>query len=457
VRNDDEPDKEPREPGRHDALDIGGGLLAKNALLSLSGQLVPIVAVVVITPYLIGRLGEARSGILAVCLAILSSSTLLDLGLGRALRKRVAEALGRGERRSAALITTTTLGAQLGLGAIGALLLSLLAAPLAEQWLRIPAELQAEAKATFVIVAFALPVTVLLDSLMGVLEAAQRFDLVIAIRIPFLLSESLLPLYGIHIGWDLPTIAAVQLAVTVGFLVAYYVLSCTVVPELRRWPRVDRNELRKLFDFGKWIMVSNAVAPLLMYLDRLAIGAMIGMTAVTAYAAPYEAITRLSLVPASLAATLFPAFSSLSGQGRGEQLSRYASRSVRYLLLFFGPVIVVTMLFSRPILERWIGVGLAEDGALALSILAFGVLVNALAHVPFSVVQAKGRPDLTAKFHLIELPVHAVLVFLLVHLWGIPGAALAWTFRVSFDAVLLFAASAKITREEQQDQSVGVT
>ncbi len=345
------------------------------------------------------------------------------------------------------MITTTTLATQLALGLVGAVLLALLAPPLAERWLQIPTELQPEARATFAIVAFALPVSVLLDSLLGVLEAAQRFDLVITIRIPFLLAESLLPLYGIHIGWDLATIAGIQLAVTLVFLLAFYVFCAVVIPELRRRPRVDREELRGLFDFGKWIMVSNAVAPGLMYLDRLAIGAMISMAAVTAYTAPFEVVTRLSLVPASLAATLFPAFSALTGQGRLAHVEKYARRSVGTLLLMLGPIVLLMMIFSQTILEKWIGADLAQDGALALAILAFGVLVNALAYVPLSLIQARGRPDLSAKFHLIELPIHAVLVFAFVHAWGVPGAALAWTIRVTLDAVLLFWASARLTAD----------
>ena len=51
------------------------------------------------------------------------------------------------------------------------------------------------------------------------------------------------------------------------------------------------------------------------------------------------------------------------------------------------------------------------------------------------------RPDLTAKFHLFELPIYAGLVWFLIGRMGIAGAALAWTLRVTLDAVLLFGAS----------------
>ena len=442
----------------HEALEISGRLIAKNTLLNLGGQIVPIAAVVLAAPYLIAQLGEARTGILAVSMAILNFSPLLDLGFGRALRKRIAEVLGRGETSRVAPIATTALLSQLAVGLVGALLLAAITPPLADTWLQIPPDLQSEARATFALIAFALPLSVLIESLVGVLEAGQRFGLVNVIRVPFLLSESLLPLLGVHLGWTLDSIAGLMLGVTVVFVFAYAAACGWVFPDLLRRPRFDRTELTKLFGFGKWVMVSNAVSPALMYLDRLAIGALISMTAVTAYTAPFEAITRLSLVPAALAATLFPAFSALSGQGHHARLDRYALRAAGYLLVLLGPVVVLTMIFSRPILTSWIGADLAEDGALALTILAFGVLVNALAHVPYSLVQGRGRPDLTAKFHAIELPIHAVLVFAFVHWWGIPGAALAWTVRVTLDALLLFFASVSLSREaEAQERSARVT
>jgi O-antigen/teichoic acid export membrane protein len=88
-----------------------------------------------------------------------------------------------------------------------------------------------------------------------------------------------------------------------------------------------------------------------------------------------------------------------------------------------------------------LGPAFAEESTLVLQILAVGVLINSLAHTPYSLVQVLGRPDLTAKFHLAELPLHVLLSWWLISLWGTTGAALAWSIRVAVDALLLFVAS----------------
>jgi O-antigen/teichoic acid export membrane protein len=70
--------------------------------------------------------------------------------------------------------------------------------------------------------------------------------------------------------------------------------------------------------------------------------------------------------------------------------------------------------------------------------LALGVFLNSLAHIAFGFIQGVGRPDLTAKLHLIELPVYLVLVWYLIGAYGIEGAAIAWALRIGIDAIFLF-------------------
>ncbi len=53
-------------------------------------------------------------------------------------------------------------------------------------------------------------------------------------------------------------------------------------------------------------------------------------------------------------------------------------------------------------------------------------------------MQSVGRSDLTAKLHLLELPVYLFLIWYLANNFGIAGVAIAWTVRVGFDAFILF-------------------
>jgi O-antigen/teichoic acid export membrane protein len=117
---------------------------------------------------------------------------------------------------------------------------------------------------------------------------------------------------------------------------------------------------------------------------------------------------------------------------------------VRYILGLLGPALVVVAVGAPDILGLWIGPDYARQGALALRVLAAGVAVNALAHVPYALLQGRGRPDLPAKFQLVELPLHLGLTWLLVRAYGVPGAAIAWSARMALDAALLFGAAHRL-------------
>jgi hypothetical protein len=70
-----------------------------------------------------------------------------------------------------------------------------------------------------------------------------------------------------------------------------------------------------------------------------------------------------------------------------------------------------------------------------------GVWINGLAFVPYGLLQAQGRPDLTAKFHVAELVPFAGLLWLGVHFAGVTGGAVVWCIRVAADGALMLAAT----------------
>jgi len=420
-------------------------MIARNTLYNLIGQGVPLVIAVIAMPFVIRGLGVERFGILALTWVILGYFNVFDLGLGRAATKFVAEALSSDDVAGIDDITSTVLLTQTALGSLGALLLMLGTPLLVEVALKVPASLTTEALSALYIVAVAIPLVFISGTLQGVLEAAQRFDLVNAVRSPAIASNYLLPLLAVLLGWKLPGVIALLVVYRLVTVTVLYVLCVRVFPSLRSLTRFQPDRLRRIIRFGGWVTVSSIVNPLLVYLDRLLIGVMISMAAVTYYTAPYEAVTRLSIIHGSLVATLFPAFSTLKGSGREGDITGLFTDSVKYLLLIIGPILILLTGFAREILQVWLGGRFAAESTLLLQLLATGVLINAVANVPFAMLQGTGRPDLTAKFHLIELPLHLAALYLGISLWGITGAALAWSLRAAIDAVLLFAAAGRLS------------
>jgi O-antigen/teichoic acid export membrane protein len=143
-------------------------------------------------------------------------------------------------------------------------------------------------------------------------------------------------------------------------------------------------------------------------------------------------------------AVLIPLVSALVASSEKERVARLYASSLRSLLLALAPAALLIAAFAPELLRVWVGPDYADRSATALRILALGVFVNALVHVPFGYLQAIGRPDITAKAHVAELVVHLPMTWILVMTFGLNGAAVAWSVRVIVDGVILFSAVSRI-------------
>jgi O-antigen/teichoic acid export membrane protein len=434
------------EASRAPTLKIGGKVLARNTVLNIVGQVIPLLVGVATMPYVIRHLGPDRFGLLSLAWMVVGYFALFDLGIGPATTKFVAELLGKGEIEKLPALVWTALVTQSGFGLLAGILLAAASPAFVDRLLKIPPGLRPDAYWVFLILAVSFPVNFAGGSLRGVLAASQRFDLLNAIGIPSSALGYLIPAGALALGFDLPGIVLFLVISRVAGLGATSFFCLRLYPALGRRCTFNRSLVRCLLGFGGWVTVSDAVFPILLYFDRFLIGALQSIAAVGFYTPPFMISSKVGILPGSLAATLFPAFSTSAGRGDGEWIRSALVRSLKYLVLTVGPAALVLIFFARPLLTVWLGAKFADEGALVLQILAVGVLTNSLAYVPYQLLRGLGRPDLTAKFHLLEVPLHVALVWFLVTRFGLPGAALAWTLRVSLDFLLLIVAACWITR-----------
>jgi O-antigen/teichoic acid export membrane protein len=421
----------------------GGSRVGRNTFLNLIGLGVPVLVGVVTIPFMVRRLGVERYGLFSLVWVILGYLTTFDLGLGRATTKYVAEALASGEEHKVPRLVWMAVTVQALFGVLGMFILAGITPFLVERILTIPVQLRGEAKDAFYLLALAIPVVLISSSFSGVLEAAQRFDVLNAVKIPTNVLTFVLPAIGAWLGFPLVGI--------VGLMLLSRILACAtlILVDIRMFPGLKKMSasfalLPRLFSFGGWVAVSSTVAPMFVYADRFLIASLFSVAAVTYYTAPYEAVTRLWIIPVSLAMTLFPTFSALDASGDAHKVRMLFARSIKYTLLAVGPIVFIVVLFAEEILQIWLGGDFPARSAPVLKILAMGVLINSVAQIAFALVQGVGRPDLTAKFHLIELPFYFASAWVLLGRWGIAGAAMAWTLRVALDALLLFVAAFKL-------------
>lgn len=394
-------------------------------------------------PIIISHIGTERFGIVTIAWMLLGYFSLFDMGLGRALTQLVAEKLGEDKQDDIADIFWTSTALMLLFSVIGALTIAALASSLVNGVLKIPAELQLETLSSLYILAVSIPFVILTAAFIGFLSAYQRFDVINAIRIPMGIFSYAAPLLVLPFSKNLVPIMSVLVAGRCVFCLVHFRYSLVIAPLLRKKVAIRRDLLKPLFRFGGWMTVSNIIGPFMVYFDRFLIGSVVSVAAVAYYTTPYELVTKLWIIPGALLSVLFPAFAASYHQSRA-YTTALLDRAVRYLLIILFPIVFSVVACAHWGLEVWLGPSFADNGYRALQWLAMGVFVNSIAQVPFVFIQGIGKPEIATKLHVGELVAYLPLLWFMVKLHGINGAAIAWLLRVLVDCLLLFFCSQRL-------------
>ncbi len=447
--------------------------LIRNTGLNLLGQGLPMLAGLVAMPALLRTWGAERTAALLGLWVVANYFSLLDLGLNRALVHRLSQL--RGVAKLVVPVSSYTWPAAvmtLLMAALGACGLALSAPWLLDQIFQIPIGLKEEIEVAFIWLVVSLPVFLLCTLARGVMEAAGDFVaanlLHAAMGLLLVLSPVVAALWPLKV--EVPRLILAMQILFFGRLLLLFVHAHFARVRLRKhWPLVADVRVpiagwkwRELVDFGGWTTVTAVIGPLMVYLDRLIVGSRLELHLLSQYAVPHEGVSRAFNIPGAVSRALFPAASRLEGGGvSAEGLRDYRDRVlIRLAILMFVPSLVVA-LFSSTILSLWLGpsfdVGVAPLAGDVLAVFAAGFYLNAIANVPYTFLQARGRPDLTAKVHMVELPIFLLALVGATASFGALGAAVVYAMRLGLDSLAMFALDSRERGERRPTQALSMS
>jgi O-antigen/teichoic acid export membrane protein len=280
----------------------------------------------------------------------------------------------------------------------------------------------------------ALPLSLTSGVLAGTLQGRQRFGVLNVINSASAIGTALLPLATAYfVDPSLPALVIATIAVSLAVLLMLAVASAKAVPLLRP-ARPNAAVIRKLASYGGWMTGTTLLAPAVTTVDRFLIGALLGPAAVSAYVIPYNLVSRVILLPASLGSATLPRFASADR----EEVQRLQSVTLKSLLALLTPISVIAIAALAPFLRFWIGAGLATIATPIGVILVAGFWVYGVGYVSSTVVMGRGRPDLLVKLLLAYLIPYLAVLYFLVTTMGAVGAAIAWVLKAACDPLLLF-------------------
>jgi O-antigen/teichoic acid export membrane protein len=410
--------------------------------LGVAAQAAEIVVMVVALPLLVRSLGADKYGVLNLVLVIVSYLMLLNCGLAQALTKLSAEALGRRALHEVPMyfwIANAAVGV-IGLG--GAAALAAAAPFLAGRVFSIPPGLAREAISALQVAALAVPTAVITLNLTGVLEAHQHFALVNALRAPWNVLNTLLPLAGALAGAGMATMIWLIVAKNALFALVLFALCWRLVPVLRAGFRWEGEVARRLFVFAGWTALLSPTVLVLSTLDRLLTGALLGMKALTYYAVPQQITNTLGALARAGTPVLYPTFSRLFESDR-ERLSALHREAVACIALGMALVGFVVAVCGREILTLWMGSDFAQS-ATVLQILCLGAFFGSLHQITSTLLQGTRYVRWVVAITYLIFAAEGTLLWALMARGGVVGAAWASVLTQLLALVLLMGTAVRV-------------
>jgi len=410
------------------------GRVLSSTLWNIVGRVGPSLVTLAVIPHLITTLGLARWGIFTIALTLVGSFGIFDFGLGRALTKTIAERITEGRHAESADMAVSGIIALTFLGTIGGLIVAFFMGTWVDHAMKIPPELRMQTRNAMWVLCATAPLVMINAAMWGVISAFQKFRAANLVNIPINIFYYIGPLLVLTV-WNnligvMLSLAACRLAMTVG----YAIICLRTMPELRH-ARPHINQIKPLLSLGGWMTVSNVLFPLLVYFDRYIIASVLPVAITSFYTTPFEVVSRFSMLTNAVTSSLFPAFAG-SWRANPDNMRRlYLHSAVMVSSLLLIPCLL-TATFSTQILSLWLTPDFARHSSTIMRFLCLGVLVSGIDSVSDTMIDAIGRPDVNAKFSLVELILYVAALFGLLHSFGILGAAIAWTTRVVLDTLV---------------------
>lgn len=400
--------------------------------INLASSLLPLVVALVTVPIYLRHIGPARYGVLSIIWLLLGYFGFLDLGLSKATSNALAR-LHAAPQPERGRVLVTALIVNLGLGCCGAILLFFVGVGVLQRLLTISPVLEPEIRHAFPWVVALFPLAMASGVGIGALESRERFGL-----------ANILQLLGGSAGQILPALLSIYFSPTLDLVIPVAVVcrGLTVIATLAcvfrlegplRLHYFDRSAVRELLRYGSWVTVSSIISPILNSVDQFLIGTLRGVSAVAYYAIAMNFVVRSQVFASALSRSLFPRISSLN-EADARDLCRRAFEGIAFS---YGTVCVVAITATPLFFRLWLGATAATASASIAIVLFLGAWFNAVAFIPFGFLEGQGRPEVTGKFHAIEVLPFLVILGGLTHYFGVMGAAWASVARFALDGIML--------------------
>lgn len=412
---------------------------ARNSIWSVISFAWPLAISLVVTPFMVHRLGNSLYGVYTLVGITLGFFGIFDLGLGSAATRQVAAYTAKGEPERVNRVISTFLAFYLIVGTIAAVSIMGLSHTFVTKWLTVPADLQKLAITAFLIAGPTFLLTMVNGVFSSLPNALQRYDITtkMGIALSVVMNGTVVAL--LWLGKGIVELQVAGLAVALCMTPVYVAVARRLIPTLRVRPHYDRPMLRELFSFGGWFLLSSVGVLLLYQLDKLLLGRLMGVAAVTFYVVPSGLARQVQGLASAATNVIFPMSAELFETERHDALAKLYLEGTRIVHILVTIVAVPLAVFADKFLRHWMGAEFASRSSLAMVLLVITYYLLASTSSAWGIANGSGHVKINALYVVGMATADLALFFVLVPMFGVAGAAASYLVAAVVGAPVLIA------------------
>jgi O-antigen/teichoic acid export membrane protein len=396
----------------------------RNVATNYANRAISAVVALLVTPVLAHGLGKEQYGIWVLVTSLSLYVDLLDIGVGSATIKYVAEyhTLGKIEQVRRAISTCFLILIAPGMAALA---LGIVLAHYYPSIFGIDPELAGTTTALVLLIAIPLAVSVPSDTFGGTLVALQRFDLLNLSLVSVLVASAFSWWVVLEAGGGLIQLGIVTAIIGLAGQATRYFLVRRLVPGPIVSPRLfDRSLVRPLASLSGWFAMARSAQIAITRIDTLVVGILLGAASAGVYAIGQKlafAAEKL-VVPGTLG--FFPFASELAARGDREGLRNALLTGTRISLAIAGPLTIVLVVFAGPFIDAWVGPQFADASRIVVYLVSANAIIS-LSRTSFLMMQGGANARTPALLLGLEAVANVGLSVGLGLSIGMQGVALA--------------------------------
>ena len=399
-------------------------LFRRNALGIYAVYAASIVSGLVVTPILLGAIGDEAFGVWSFIGAVTIYLSVLDLGVGPSVVRFAAEARGRQTPEETNAIASLGLALY---GVIGVLTLpvGLVLAWLVPALVDSPDELVWPARISTFLIVLSIAARFPLGLFNNLLVGQQRFDLLNLANFVATVLYALLVAALVPSGGGLILLGALVLATSLLRLALPLAWLRRELPQLRLSRRhVSRTRLRELIAFSWSNFLVHLANKVVFVTDIVVVGIVLGPEAAALYAIPAKLFTLAFGLGSVGTSLLLPALAEHEGAGEDERQRRLLLAALRGGMAAAAFLALPLLLIPDQLIEGWVGEGYGESSPV-LVLLALVLLVHQPIYLVTQFLIARARQREIARALVLAGIANIILSVTLAETVGLWGVALS--------------------------------